>query len=82
MNYKKTVPLVVFVLVFFAHLLYFKIFVIQSNPAWWTFYKLIKQYFISFSLGLAFAYDVFAFIRMRSRSKDVVARSVINVFLV
>jgi hypothetical protein len=81
-NYKKIIPIAVFALVFFVEVLYFKIFVMHSNPRWWTFYIRLQHYFISFSLGLAFAYGAFAFIRMRGRSKGAVTGSTVIAFLV
>ncbi|MBU4320994.1 MAG: hypothetical protein L6246_00105 [Thermodesulfovibrionales bacterium] len=82
MNYKKIIPFAVFVLVFFLEVLYFKIFVVDSNPRWWTFYIRLQHYFISFSMALAFAYGAYAFIRMRGRSKGAVAGSTVIAFLV
>jgi len=82
MNFKKIIPFATFVLVFFAHALYFKIFAMHSIPGWWSIYLRLQQYFISFSLALAFAYGAFAFIRMRGRSKGAVAGSAIIAFLV
>ena len=82
MNYKKIIPIAVFVLVFFIEVLYFKIFIMHSNPRWWTFYIRLQHYFISFSLSLAFAYGAYAFIRMRGRSKGAVAGSTVITFLV
>lgn len=81
-NFKKFVPFVVFALVFFVHLLYFNIFVMKSNPKWWTFYLRMEQYLVGFSLGLAFAYGSYAFIRLRGRPKGVVAGSAVVAFLV
>lgn len=82
MNYKKIIPIAVFALVFFAEVLYFKIFVMNSNPRWWASYIRLQHYFISFSIALAFAYGAFAFIRMRGRSKGAFAGSAIIAFLV
>lgn len=82
MKYKRIIPFVVFVLVFFLEVLYFKIFVVHSNPMWWTFYIRLQHYFISFSIALAFAYGAFAFIRLRGRSKGAVAGSTAVAFLV
>lgn len=76
-NFKKFIPFVVFALVFFVHLLYFNIFVMKSNPKWWTFYLRMEQYLVGFSLGLAFALMV-----MRGRSKSAVAGSAVIAFLV
>jgi len=82
MNYKKIIPFAVFVLVFLIEVLYFKIFIMHSNPRWWTFYIRLQHYFISFSFSLAFAYGAYAFIRMRGRSKGAVAGSAVIAFLV
>ena len=82
MNYKKIIPFAVFTLVFLIEVLYFKIFMMHSNPRWWTFYIRLQHYFISFSMALSFAYGAFAFIRMRGRSKGVFAGSAIIAFLV
>lgn len=82
MNYKKIIPFVVFALVFFVEVLYFKIFVMHSNPRWWTFYIRLQHYFISFSMALGFAYGAYALIRMRGRSKGAVAGSTVIAFLV
>ncbi|MFH1962175.1 MAG: hypothetical protein ABIJ30_04760 [bacterium] len=82
MNYKKIIPIAVFALVFFAEVLYFKIFVMHSNPRWWASYIRLQHYFISFSIALSFAYGAFAFIRMRGRSKGAVAGSTVIAFLV
>lgn len=82
MNYKKIIPFIVFALVFFLEVLYFKIFIMHSNPKWWTFYIRLQQYLISFSIALAFAYGAYAFIRMRGRSKGAVAGSTVIAFLV
>jgi hypothetical protein len=82
MKYKKLIPLAVFALVFFAEVLYFKIFLMHSNPKWWAFYLKLQHYFISFSLGLAFAYGAFAFVKMRGRSKGAVAGSAVVALLV
>jgi len=83
MNYKKIIiPIAVFALVFLIEVLYFKIFIMRSNPRWWTSYIRLQHYFISFSIALAFAYGAFAFFRMRGRSKGVVAGSAVIAFLV
>ena len=82
MNYKKIIPFAVFTLVFLIEVLYFKIFMMHSNPRWWTFYIRLQHYFISFSIALAFAYGAYAFIRMRGRSKGAVAGSAVIAFLV
>jgi len=82
MNYKRIIPFAVFALVFFVEVLYFKIFVMHSNPRWLTSYIRLQHYFISFSFGLAFTYGAFAFIRMRSRSKGAVTGSAIIALLV
>lgn len=81
-NFKKLIPFVVFALAFFVQLLYFKIFVMKSNPKWWTFYLRMEQYLVGFSLGLAFAYGAFALIKMRGKSKGACAGSAIVAFLV
>ena len=81
-KYKKIIPFVAFALVFFAEVLYFKIFVMHSNPRWWTFYIRLQHYFISFSIALAFGYGAYAFIRLRGRSKGAVASSTAIAFLV
>ncbi len=81
-NFKKLIPFVVFALAFFVHLLYFNIFVMKSNPKWWTFYLRMEQYLVGFSLGLAFAYGAFALIKMRGKSKGAAAGSAIVAFLV
>lgn len=73
MKYHKVVSIGVFVLVFLVEVLHFKIFVMQSNPGWWTSYIRLQHYFISFSMALAFAYGAFAFILMRGRSKGSIA---------
>jgi len=82
MNYKKIIPFAVFTLVFLIEVLYFKIFMMHSNPRWWTFYIRLQHYFISFSIALAFAYGAYAFFRMRGRSKGAVAGSAVIAFLV
>lgn len=82
MNYKKIIPFAVFALIFVAEVLYFKIFVMHSNPKWWTFYLRMQHYFVSLSLGVAFAYGAFALIKMRGRSRGAVAGSVFIAFLV
>lgn len=82
MNYKKFIPFVVFGLVFFVEVLYFKIFVMHSNPRWWTSYIRLQHYFISFSMALAFAYGAYAFLRMRGRSKGAFVGSTVIAFLV
>lgn len=82
MNYKKIIPFAVFALVFFVEVLYFKIFLMHSNPRWWTSYIRLEHYFISFSIALAFAYGAFAFIRLRGRSKGAVAGGTAVAFLV
>ncbi|MBU2445579.1 MAG: hypothetical protein KJ666_08410 [Bacteroidetes bacterium] len=83
MKYKRIIPFIVFVLVFFLEVLYFKIFVMHSDVRWWTFYIRLQHYFISFSMGLAFAYGAYALIRMRGRSKKgAVAGSTVIAFLV
>jgi hypothetical protein len=82
MDYKKVIPFGVFVMFFFVEVLYFKIFVMHSNPRWWTFYIRLQHYFISFSIALAFAYGSYAFIRLRGRSKRAVVGSTVVAFLV
>lgn len=82
MNYKKIIPFVIFVLVFFVEVLYFKIFVMHSNPRWLTSYVRLQHYFISFSIALSFAYGAFAFIRLRGRSKGAFVGSTVIAFLV
>jgi len=82
MNYKRIIPFVVFLLVFFVHLLYFNIFAMKSNPKWCTFYLRMEQFLVGFSLGLAFAYGAFTLIKMRGRSKSVAAGGAIVAFLV
>lgn len=83
MSYKKFIPFATFVLVYLAHVLYFKISVMNFSPNWWTFYLRLQQYFISFSLALALAYGTFAFVRMReTRSKSAITGSAILTFLI
>jgi len=82
MDHKKIIPIAVFALVFFVEVLYFKIFVMHSNPRWWTSYIRLQHYFISFSIALSFAYGAFAFIRMRGRSKGAFVGSTVIAFLV
>lgn len=82
MNYKKVIPFGVFLLFFFGEVLYFKIFLMHSNPRWWTSYIRLQNYFISFSIALAFAYGSYAFIRLRGRSKNAVAGSALTAFIV
>lgn len=81
MKYKNLIPLATFVIVFFAHVLYFMTFVVPS-PHWWKFYVLMEQYHIGFSLGLAFAFGAYAFATMRGRSKATVAGSAVVAGLV
>ncbi len=82
MNYKKIIPIAVFALVFFVEVLYFKIFVMHSNPRWLASYIRLQHYFISFSIALSFAYGAFAIIRMRGRSKGAFVGSTVIAFLV
>lgn len=82
MDHKKILPIAVFALVFLVEVLNFKIFVMHSDPRWWTSYIRLQHYFISFSMALAFAYGVFAFIIMRGRSKGSIAGTTLVAFMV
>lgn len=82
-NWRKIiVPLIVFIGVFVAHILYYKIVSQNSSPIWWKLYVVTQTYFISFSLALSFAFGAFALTMMRSRSKSAVAGSAVIAFLV
>lgn len=80
---KSLVPLAVFIIVFLGHILYFNIFVAHSAPGWWSMYVGMQQYFISFSLALAFAYGAYALSAARGfRSAGATGMSLVIVFLV
>lgn len=82
-NWKKMIiPLAVFIAVFIGHLLFYKIVSQNSSPIWWKLYVVTQTYFISFSLGLSFAFGAYALTMMRSRSKSAVAGSAVIAFLV
>lgn len=82
-NWRKIiVPLIVFIVVFVAHILYYKIVSQNSSPIWWKLYVVTQTYFISFSLALSFAFGAFALTMMRSKSKSAVAGSAVIAFLV
>lgn len=82
-NWRKLIiPLSVFIAVFIAHLLYYKIVSQNSSPIWWKLYVVTQMYFIGFSLGLSFAFGAYALTMMRSRSKSAVAGSAVIAFLV
>lgn len=76
------IPLAVFVIVFIAHILFYKIVSQNSSPIWWKLYVVTQTYFISFSLALAFAFGAYSLIMMRSKSKSAVAGSAAIAFLV
>lgn len=85
MNYKKIIPFVVFVIVFLGHMFHFKIFTTHNSPTWWTSYVQMQLYFVSFSLGLAFAYGAFTLIGMRkfkAQATGATAGSLILAFLI
>lgn len=82
-NWRKIIaPLIVFIVVFIAHILYYKIVSQNSSPIWWKLYVVTQTYFISFSLALSFAFGAFALTMMRSKSKSAVAGSAVIAFLV
>ena len=82
-NWKKLfVPLIVFIAVFIAHMLYYKIVSQNASPIWWKLYVVTQTYFISFSLGLSFAFGAFALTMMKKSSKGAVAGSTAIALLV
>lgn len=69
------IPMVVFVLAFIGHTLFYKIVLQNSSPIWWRLYVLTQTYLISFSLALAFAYGAYALTLIKEKSKGAVASS-------
>lgn len=68
-------PLAVFVVVFFGHLLFYKIVSQNSSPIWWRLYVLTQTYMISFSLALAFAFGAYSLVKAKGKSGKAVAGS-------
>ena len=85
MNYRRIVPIAVFLVVFLGHALYFKRFVTHNSPFWWPSYVQMQLYFVGFSLGLAFSYGAFTLTRMhrlKAMPKGATVGSAILAFLI
>jgi benzoyl-CoA reductase/2-hydroxyglutaryl-CoA dehydratase subunit BcrC/BadD/HgdB len=82
-NWKKIIaPVIAFITVFIAHILYYKIVSQNSSPIWWKLYNVTETYLISFSLALSFAFGAYAITMVKNMAKSAVAGSAAITFLV
>ena len=76
------IPVVVFIIVFFGHLLYYKYIAQNSSPIWWRLYVMTQTYLISYALALSFAFAAYAFTVARKLSGKAVAGSALIAIVV